>query len=290
MGMICALSLSSCTLRPTPLTDDELLAKASADLSSLLAANEPVTGPITLQEAAARALKYNMDARIAVLDEAVTRGELTVAYASLLPTVQFTANSTSRDNTPGFASDTPSDQDGTDRTRNTTNLTTTYSILDFGLSYAFARQQADRVLIARERRRSIANSLINDVRAAFWRAVNANELLPQIDALIDDAGEAFENSEQLRELNLQDPVAALSYGEPGVPCGGTFDKTLAGADAVVYRGRLELGNLSLRQVPENFRLIPGMGVTADIKVGRRRMITYLVYPIIRGMSEAFREP
>jgi len=46
----------------------------------------------------------------------------------------------------------------------------------------------------------------------------------------------------------------------------------------------------LRAVPKDFRLIPGMTLTAEIKVGDRRVITYLLYPVIRSLDETMREP
>lgn len=58
----------------------------------------------------------------------------------------------------------------------------------------------------------------------------------------------------------------------------------------VYRVRIRIDGAELRDVPANFHLIPGMTVTAEIKVGSRRIISYLLYPLIRGLDESFREP
>ena len=46
----------------------------------------------------------------------------------------------------------------------------------------------------------------------------------------------------------------------------------------------------LDDVPDNFRLMPGMTTTAEIKVGRRRVIEYVLYPLLRYQSESIREP
>ncbi|MGB1109825.1 MAG: hypothetical protein ACPG4N_05690 [Gammaproteobacteria bacterium] len=46
----------------------------------------------------------------------------------------------------------------------------------------------------------------------------------------------------------------------------------------------------LREVPEATRLIPGMTLSAEIKIGSRRVITYLVYPVIKALGESLREP
>lgn len=57
-----------------------------------------------------------------------------------------------------------------------------------------------------------------------------------------------------------------------------------------YRARVKLLTTTLDNVPSNFRLIPGMPLTADIKVGERRIITYFLRPILRGFDESLREP
>ncbi len=37
-------------------------------------------------------------------------------------------------------------------------------------------------------------------------------------------------------------------------------------------------------------MMPGMTATVEIKVGSRRLISYLLYPFLRGLNESFREP
>ncbi len=57
-----------------------------------------------------------------------------------------------------------------------------------------------------------------------------------------------------------------------------------------YRIRVKILSRKLRNVPEGFRLMPGMTVKAEIKVGRRAIISYFLYPIIRVFDESLREP
>ena len=37
-------------------------------------------------------------------------------------------------------------------------------------------------------------------------------------------------------------------------------------------------------------LLPGMTVTAEIKVGTRTIISYFLYPLLRGLDDSIREP
>ena len=70
----------------------------------------------------------------------------------------------------------------------------------------------------------------------------------------------------------------------------TFDKTINGQPGPVYRARITLGKLDLKDTPPNFRLLPGMTVTGDVKIGSRRLVTYITYPVTRALSTSFREP
>ncbi len=57
-----------------------------------------------------------------------------------------------------------------------------------------------------------------------------------------------------------------------------------------YLGRAMLEYNELRNLPRNAPLIPGMTLSAEIVVGKRSVMSYVMYPIMRGLSEAAREP
>jgi HlyD family secretion protein len=57
-----------------------------------------------------------------------------------------------------------------------------------------------------------------------------------------------------------------------------------------YRARISLDQIALHDVPQDFRVTPGMPVTADIKVGRRTVLTYLLGMVVPIAREAMREP
>lgn len=57
-----------------------------------------------------------------------------------------------------------------------------------------------------------------------------------------------------------------------------------------FKVRVSLTDVHLRNVPDTFRLIPGMTLTGDIIVGKRSIMSYLVEGALRTGSEAMREP
>jgi hemolysin D len=62
------------------------------------------------------------------------------------------------------------------------------------------------------------------------------------------------------------------------------------AQPAFFRARIALAPLQLRNVPKDFRLIPGMTTTAEMVVGKRTVISYLLDPVMRLFDEGLREP
>jgi len=57
-----------------------------------------------------------------------------------------------------------------------------------------------------------------------------------------------------------------------------------------FKARVVFTNVKLRNVPSDFRLIPGMTLVGDIVIGHRTIMSYLVEGALRTGSEAMREP
>jgi HlyD family secretion protein len=57
-----------------------------------------------------------------------------------------------------------------------------------------------------------------------------------------------------------------------------------------YRARVAIDRVDLHGTPTGFRLMPGMPVTADIKVGKRTVLQYLLGRALPVASEGMREP
>jgi HlyD family secretion protein len=84
-----------------------------------------------------------------------------------------------------------------------------------------------------------------------------------------------------------------SIGEDSVTPGGAGDAvpvSARGAAGVFHRCQVTLTSTDLNLLPQGARLIPGMTITAEVKVGFRSVISYFLYPIQRGFDESIREP
>jgi HlyD family secretion protein len=59
--------------------------------------------------------------------------------------------------------------------------------------------------------------------------------------------------------------------------------------APYYRVLVDVTDSKLRTPSEQVKLIPGMAVTAELKVGQRSVMSYFLYPLLRGLDESIRE-
>ncbi len=57
-----------------------------------------------------------------------------------------------------------------------------------------------------------------------------------------------------------------------------------------YRARIAIDRVALHNEPAGFRVIPGMPVTADIKVGKRTVLKYILGVMLPVTREGMREP
>ncbi|HTH67838.1 TolC family protein [Rhodanobacter sp. T12-5] len=215
---LATLVLGGCAIHPRPLTLEQRSATLQADQQAMFAEQTPVSGPITLDEAMARALKYNLDNRVKMMEEALAQRQLDLSNFDLLPKLTAAAGYTSRDNVlasssqdivTGQQSLVPSTSSERQATR--ADLGFSWNILDFGVSYYGARQQADRVLATQERRRKVVQLLMQQTRQAYWQAAGAQKLQAQIEPLLAQAQQALGDSRAIEQQGLKDPLQSLGY-------------------------------------------------------------------------------
>ena len=183
---------------------------------------EPITGPLTLDEAMARALKYNLDRRSKQMEEALALGQLDVNKYDMLPRVLAQAGYLRRD-TPRFTGSTrfgepvPSSfassetSTSSEAAHYTADLSLTWSLVDFGIGYYGAKQQGDRFMIAGEKRRKAMHLLMQDVRTAYWRSASAQLLKADVKKTIRLAEEALDDSRKAATERVRNPLEPLRY-------------------------------------------------------------------------------
>ncbi len=210
--------LSGCNLNPVPITPDERMASMIDDQAEMYDKQEPIKGPLTFYDALARALKYNYDHRLTMMEAILQDTQLEVATINMLPKLTANAGYSFREKKLGSSSadyftgvETLRSSTSQDASRGIADLTFAWNVLDFGVSYFQAKQQADRILIAQERRRKVVNNLIKDVLQAYWSANIADRLLPGLEPVLAEAERALTVSRTIEGDRLQPVIAVLEY-------------------------------------------------------------------------------
>ena len=70
----------------------------------------------------------------------------------------------------------------------------------------------------------------------------------------------------------------------------TVDEDVFGEKNSVYRAEIEIVENNLVELPEGFKLLPSMSVSGNIKSGKRTVMTFLMFPVIKTLETSFREP
>ncbi|TYL48327.1 TolC family protein [Marinomonas sp. IMCC 4694] len=223
LAMLVAATVAGCSITPNRLTNNDVMANAHENTVLLEQDLAPIVGPIDLNEAFARTIKYNRDARLRAFEAVVSQGQLAVDRFDMLPELAAQAGYSRRSNYAASASVTfsgdepsslgnnPSYSVSSDKNTVNASIGATWDVLDFGLSYYRAKQQADRFLISKERERKVVHSIMEQSRRAYYRAVSAERLLTKITPLIIKARGALADSARIEQLRTQSPMEALTY-------------------------------------------------------------------------------
>lgn len=211
--------LTGCGLvSPKPYTEQEVEERVAKDRLSMYADQEPISKPLSFYEAAARALKYNLEYRLKLMEAALSDGLMDMASWDMMPRLLAGAGYTVRNNTPG----TTTSGITSDRARNFANIEFSWNLLDFGVSYMRANQKADQFLMAEERKRKVAQNVLQDVRSAYWRALGAQRLTERVELLMRRVTVALDKSRQTERLGLLPQPVTLAYQRALLDAVGTL--------------------------------------------------------------------
>lgn len=192
--------ISACQITPKPICADEWYDQAQKDICCMFARQEQVAGELDFNQAMARGLQYNLDLRVNSANAAIKTNQLQLAQLALLPEVNGLASNYARDNdnaTFGSNPDgTPSNvvAFGSDQIINSNRVEIKWNILELGRGYIRAKEEGEKLLIAHEESRKQLQKLVQDLRVAYWRAYNAQQLAQELEQF---QGALFNAKEQL---------------------------------------------------------------------------------------------
>lgn len=201
-----------------PVTPESIRPVNAEDAAAIRRDVDPIVGPLTLEEALARTLKYNLEHRTKMMEQALALNLFDVTGFDMLPKLVAQTRWGERNN--DRINQSRNAEDGTlstsrfisqEKSHRVDELSLTWSLLDLGTGYYSSRQQGDRVLIAAEKRRKAIHTLMQDVKIAFWRAASAQKLRDEVAKTIRMAEEALADSRKAEFERLRSPLDSLRY-------------------------------------------------------------------------------
>lgn len=218
ISVLVTVLLAGCSIMPNLASKEEVSDRVKADMAQMYIEQVPITSPITLEEAVARTLKYNLDYRLKKMESALALGITDASKFDMWPKLLASAGYNTRNNFSGGTS--VGIQDGIQSLRPSTSqqkhfaqssAELNWNILDFGVSYYRAKQKADEFLVAEERRRKLVQNMMQDVRAAYWRALGAQRLTNEATSIMAKADVAMQRSREAESQKIISPSLALQY-------------------------------------------------------------------------------
>lgn len=210
-----ATVLAGCARAPLEMTQTSAI--VSQVQREVAADSQAASHPIDLYEAIARTLIYNQELKAEQMARMLASAQASLGAMDMLP--QFVASSQvyARSNVAASASSSlafPNRMSGysfsSGQVSRSRELAFSWSILDFGVSYFRARQAGHRANIAAEQQRRTANSLIEETRIAFWRALALQTLDEGLRRLDAEMALSIANAGRLSAAGLTDPMEALA--------------------------------------------------------------------------------
>lgn len=191
-------SAMGCMVSPQEIEPDELLSLIEADNQLILESQMGVDEPLSLGDIMARAVLTNLDQKVSNLEEALALGAFELSRYDMLPTAAISSTYYDRNNENASRSISvltrqetlePSTSQETEHL--VSDLRVSWNLLDFGVSYYQAKQEADRYLITGNNRKKAFIDLMQQARSAYWRALAAQRLKEPVQDVIDEALVAY---------------------------------------------------------------------------------------------------
>lgn len=217
MPLVIAVAVSGCAIKPQALQPQDVHAVVNQDISNLRKGQEPITAPLSLGNVIARTVHYNLQYRTQRLAQALANGQFELAKFDMLPMLAAEAGYLSRNNYNASRSisvftgnETLEPSTSQEKDHTIAGLRFSWNILDFGVSYYQAKQEADRFLIGEGARKKLLLNLMQEARTAYWNALAAQEIEKPLKDVLEQSRKALQDiNGGLKAKVYRKPLQAL---------------------------------------------------------------------------------
>jgi outer membrane protein TolC len=227
-----------------------------------------LTKPLTVEDAVALAIRFNLDARVKTLETALAAGKADLSMFALLPQIAASGGmvkrnpsnfTTSKDSTGAIGTNSSVSEDAF---RRTGDLTASWNMMDFGIALVRSDQEDDRVVQAVEKRRRALHLLVQDVQAAYWKAVINAYAEKNYNTLELKLMGSVRNAETAERSKVGDPMQMLAHQRAIVET----MRQVAELQRQTESARAELAGLMGMPSSTAFRLVE-LENESDLRVG-----------------------
>ncbi len=253
--LLITLSSFGCAAISSPVSQPQVAGFAARLSKEIRAPTDVPKGMMTVDDAVTRAIGHNRDLRSKEHEAAIAEAKVLVESGRMLPAIVAESNYYRRDRPQASHSSlslTPSTS--SDIAAISRDITLSWNILDFGLSYIRTQQGLDRVYQQREEIRLVGGRIAEDTRAAYWRTVALNKLRPAKAQLSGEVHAALALARQAAQDSKLDPMASI-----------TFQRELSN-----LRRELNLVHTQISGADEQLKHLTGMQGIGRLRLNTRR--------------------
>ncbi|MBM4127312.1 MAG: HlyD family secretion protein [Nitrospira sp.] len=111
----------------------------------------------------------------------------------------------------------------------------------------------------------------------------------EVDAQVENKDVGFVQEGQSVEIKIETFPFTLYGTVPGTVLTVSPDAVPIEKVGLVYPTRVSMDRSTIQVEGKPVNLSPGMAVTVEIKTGQRRVIEYLLSPLLKSVKESLRE-
>ena len=153
---------------------------------------------------------------------------------------------------------------------------------------------------------NLSNASVGSVLSPGQQFVSLTPLDAPLQGEVDLSGQesGFVNVGDLVDLRLTtlpyiiygdlkgrvESISSDSFNPEQLQSGAVSDISGAQPQGLFYRVRVKIVQNKLHDIPAGFALTPGMPVDADIEIGKRSVIAYLLQRVLPALTNGMREP
>lgn len=201
--------ITGCSPSTQPVDSHALSQQIEEDRAVIHPPTQQLAQTLKIEDALARAIKYNLDTKVAELDELIAADDVTLQMLNSLPSVTAKVQRHHRSNEGGSSSfsvltgmESLQPSISQEQSRNVVQLISEWNFLDTGINLWRGKSASDEMHIAQERRRKVYQSVVQDTYIAFWRAAVAQSVLPTTEGLLTDINKQIISVDQQLEAGV----------------------------------------------------------------------------------------